>query len=111
MNSNFIMPVSFYFADDKLYFDGLEFDTHNYQLLNVSTTKDKFNIPIIVCGTGGAKQDNLDLKDIYSKSYNNYTIKDYNIELKYGIQEYGYCKIILKSWESEMVSYQLTLIL
>ena len=65
----------------------------------------QFKIPIIICGTGGAKLDTLDEDDpdkLYNKSQETGD-NTYTLNLKIGIKQYGYCSLKITPDKIEVV--------
>ena len=65
----------------------------------------QFKIPIIICGTGGAKLDTLDEDDpdkLYNKSQETGD-NTYTLNLKIGIKQYGYCSLKITPDNIEVV--------
>jgi hypothetical protein len=68
-------------------------DTHNFNIMKITNSKNSKSLIQITSGTGGADPDLIEEKtglDYFSKSVN---IENYNIYYN-SINSYGYCKII-----------------
>lgn len=82
-------------------------DTHNFQLLNIRSFVNNFNLPVLVSGTGGAKLDNIFQPDINIRNNGEYNTnqiespnksfgtkdKLYRIRLEHGLKKHGYSSI------------------